>query len=92
MWASGNADSVNVNERVIVAAADVESGNWTVQVSAGPLTTELQSYSLVVNGAIVPSGESTTGGSQASSSSSPLLVFLLLVAGSLSSRYARELF
>ena len=54
MWASGVADSVNVNERVIVAASDVESGSWTVQVSSERLTTDSQSYSLVVNGAIAP--------------------------------------
>ena len=54
MWASsGAADSVNVNERVIIAAEDVESGTWTVRVSTNGLTTESQSYSLVVNGAIV---------------------------------------
>ncbi|CAM9414342.1 unnamed protein product, partial [Laminaria digitata] len=54
MWASSGAeDSVNVNERVIIAAEDVESGTWTVRVSTNGLTTESQSYSLVVNGAIV---------------------------------------
>lgn len=52
MWASGVVDTVNVNERVIVAAADVESGTWTVRVSAERLTTDVQRYSLVVNGAI----------------------------------------
>ncbi|CAM9132446.1 unnamed protein product, partial [Laminaria digitata] len=63
MWASGVADNVNVNERVIVAAEDVESGNWTVRVSAGRLTTYFQRYSLVVNGAIVPlAGDGADGG------------------------------
>lgn len=52
MWASGVVDSVNVNERVIVAVADVESGSWTIRVSAERLTTDVQRYSLVVNGAI----------------------------------------
>lgn len=63
MWASGVADSVNVNERVIVDVSDVESGNWTVRVSAERLTTEFQRYSLVVNGAIVPlAGDGADGG------------------------------
>ncbi|CAN0552174.1 unnamed protein product, partial [Laminaria digitata] len=54
MWASGDADDANVNERVIVDALDVESGTWEVWVEAKSLTTEFQSYSLVVNGAISP--------------------------------------
>lgn len=91
MWASGVKDSANVNERVIIAAADLESGNWTVQVSTDRLTTEVQSYSLVVNGAIVPLA-GNTGSSQISSSSSPLLAFLLFVGCSLSSRHSRDLF
>ena len=54
MWASsGELDTSNVNERVIIAAADVESGTWTVRVSTKGLLAESQSYSLVVNGAIV---------------------------------------
>ncbi|CAM9464026.1 unnamed protein product [Laminaria digitata] len=54
MWASsGEVDTSNVNERVIVAAADVESGTWTVRVSTKGLLTDSQDYSLVVNGAIV---------------------------------------
>ena len=54
MWSSlGSVDEANVNERVIVDAADVESGMWTVRVSTKRLTTASQSYSLVVNGAIV---------------------------------------
>eukprot|EP00904_Undaria_pinnatifida_P010989 jgi/Undpi1/701/HiC_scaffold_10.g04165.m1 len=53
MWANGVADSVNVNERVIIAAADVESGTWIVRVSTNRLLGESQNYSLVVNGAIV---------------------------------------
>lgn len=52
MWASGDADDANVNERVIVDALDVESGTWTVWVWAKSLTTDFQRYSLVVNGAI----------------------------------------
>ena len=56
MWASsGEVDTSNVNERVIIAAADVESGTWTVRVSAKGLLTDTQSYSLVVNGAIASS-------------------------------------
>lgn len=54
MWASGEKDAVNVNERVVIAATDVESGTWTVSVSTNSLQiTELQSYSLVVTGALV---------------------------------------
>ncbi|CAM9536300.1 unnamed protein product, partial [Laminaria digitata] len=53
MWVSlGLSDNRNVNERVIVAAADVESGIWTVRVVTNGLTTLSQRYSLVVNGAI----------------------------------------
>ena len=56
MWvSSGEVDTSNVNERVIIAAADVESGMWTVRVSTKGLLTDSQSYSLVVNGAIVHS-------------------------------------
>ena len=91
MWTSGVADSVNVNERVVIAAEDMESGNWTVRVSAEMLITEVQSYSLVVNGAIVPP-RGSTGGSQISSSSSPIFVSLLLVVSALSSRYSLDLF
>eukprot|EP00752_Nemacystus_decipiens_P004360 g3984.t1 len=54
MWASGITDTVNVNERVIVDAADIETGVWSVWVWAKRLTTDEQSYSLVVNGAISP--------------------------------------
>lgn len=54
MWASGATDTSNVNERVIVDAADVESGTWSVWVWAKVLSTDVQSYSLVVNGAISP--------------------------------------
>ncbi|CAN0382498.1 unnamed protein product [Scytosiphon promiscuus] len=54
MWAtSGEVDSRNVNERVIIAAEDVESGTYTVRVSTNHLLTDSQSYSLVVNGAMV---------------------------------------
>ncbi|CAN0198488.1 unnamed protein product, partial [Ectocarpus sp. 6 AP-2014] len=54
MWASGVTDSSNVNERVIVDADDVETGTWSVWIWADNLTTDVQSYSLVVNGAISP--------------------------------------
>ena len=52
MWASGDPDVTNVNERVVVDVADVESGVWRVWVWANRLGTDVQSYSLVVNGAI----------------------------------------
>lgn len=55
MWSSGEKDAVNVNERVAVGAADVESGTWKVFVSSNSFSAaEEQSYSLVVNGAISP--------------------------------------
>lgn len=54
MWATGDTDLVNVNERVVVDADDVETGTWSVWVWAKPLSTDEQSYSLVVNGAISP--------------------------------------
>lgn len=58
MWASGENDRVNVNERVIVAPNDVTAegiGVWTVYVEArGELTNVNQAYSLVVSGAISP--------------------------------------
>lgn len=54
MWLDGVADAVNVNERVVVDAADVESGTWTVWVWAKVLSTEEQAFSLVVTGAISP--------------------------------------
>ncbi|CAN0052316.1 unnamed protein product, partial [Hapterophycus canaliculatus] len=54
MWSSGVTDTSNVNERVIIDAADVESGTWSVWVWAKRLSTDAQSYSLVVNGAISP--------------------------------------
>lgn len=57
MWNSGEKDSANVNERVIVAAGEVETGTWSAQVSANQLTTSEQSYSLVVNGAIISTGD-----------------------------------
>lgn len=58
MWSSGETDKVNVNERVIVDAAGVETGVWSVWVSANSLTiSDEQSYSLVVNGAISPATE-----------------------------------
>lgn len=54
MWLNGVADAVNVNERVVIDAADVESGTWTVWVWANALSTEEQAFSLVVTGAISP--------------------------------------
>ena len=55
MWSSGDKDTVNVNERVVVGAADVQNGTWKVLVSSNGLSTaEDQSYSLVVHGAISP--------------------------------------
>lgn len=73
MWGSGIVDEANVNERVIIDAADVETGTWTIWVTAGVLTTDAQAYSLVVNGAISPG---TGEGAVAASSwdtSNPLL-------------------
>ncbi|CAN0458389.1 unnamed protein product [Ascophyllum nodosum] len=52
MWSTGVTDVYNVNERVIIDAADVESGTWTISVWANELGTDVQRYSLVVNGAI----------------------------------------
>lgn len=46
-------DTVNVNERIIVPAEKVLNGSWTVEVSVEALTTPTQSYSLVVNGALM---------------------------------------
>lgn len=76
-FATGVADLVNVNERVIVDAADVEGGTYTVRVTADGLTTATQSYSLVVNGAISPlaaSSEAPSAPSPVSSSSSSFSV------------------
>lgn len=53
MWSSGESDSNNVIERVVVSSADFEgegSGTWTVSVSASTLISETQPYSLVVTG------------------------------------------
>ncbi|CAM9894313.1 unnamed protein product [Scytosiphon promiscuus] len=52
MWMSGEADTVNVIERVIVPAESMESGEWSIIVSAKGLLTDEQSYSLVITGAI----------------------------------------
>ncbi|CAM9104825.1 unnamed protein product [Hapterophycus canaliculatus] len=68
MWSSGEKDNVNVNERVVVAAEDVESGTWTVSVSANSLEiTDRQSYSLVVNGALIGANVMVDNSSPASS-------------------------
>eukprot|EP00903_Cladosiphon_okamuranus_P015158 g14016.t1 len=61
MWSSGEKDTTNVNERVVVDASDVESGTWAVIVSSNSLTAaDEQSYSLVVNGAISPASGGVT--------------------------------
>ncbi|CAM9739795.1 unnamed protein product [Choristocarpus tenellus] len=52
MWSSGEADTRNVVERVIIPAEVVEEGTWTIMVTANELITEVQSYSLVVLGSI----------------------------------------
>ena len=83
MWASGKTDTVNVNERVIVDAEDVESGVWLVWVWAKSLTTDAQSYSLVVNGGISPAGGAgtiTTSSSTRSASGCMSLMFVALVS------------
>lgn len=68
MWSSGATDAVNVNERVIVDSADVETGTWTVWVRSGRLSTDDQTYSLVVNGAISPgTGDGQGAGSTSTS-------------------------
>lgn len=59
MWTSGETDTSNVIERVIVSEGDFgleEAGNWTVLVTANALSTESQSYSLAVTG---PFGKGT---------------------------------
>ncbi|CAN0227366.1 unnamed protein product [Scytosiphon promiscuus] len=55
MWKSGAADMVNVIERVIVPAGSLETGEWSVVVSAKALLTDDQAYSLVVTGPIYSS-------------------------------------
>lgn len=60
MWASGDVDAANNNERVIVPAEDVEAdpGTWAVRVWAKRLVaSSAQSYSLVVSGAIGPAAD-----------------------------------
>lgn len=56
------ADSVNVIERVIVASdvLDTASGCWTVSVSCLGLTTDNQSYSLVVTGPLAEGSGATS--------------------------------
>lgn len=55
MWEDNKWDKVNVNERVIVDADDItESGTWAVRVRSRSFSTDDQSYSLVVTGAISP--------------------------------------
>ncbi len=78
MWLSGVTDTVNVNERVIVNAADVESGTWSVWVWAKSLTTDEQSYSLVVNGAISPAGGVVVTESSSSTPSANVWIPLVL--------------
>lgn len=56
MWSDNPWDAVNVNERVIIGATDVtSSGSWMVRVRSRMFSTDSQSYSLVVTGAISPS-------------------------------------
>ncbi|CAB1111149.1 unnamed protein product [Ectocarpus sp. CCAP 1310/34] len=55
MWESGEDDIVNVVERVIVPVESMESGVWSVVVSAKALLTDEQLCSLVVTGAIYSS-------------------------------------
>lgn len=53
MWLSGEADSDNVIERVIVSAENVaeeESGTWMVSISPSSDFSDAQPYSLVVTG------------------------------------------
>ena len=71
MWSTGIADANNVNERVIVDAADVENGTWAILVWANELTTDVQSYSLVVNGAISPATGIAPEISESSSTTAP---------------------
>ena len=68
MWLSGAPDTSNVNERVVVPAASVESGEWTVTVSAKQLLAE-QGYSLVVTGAISSSEYASAQGEEAAATS-----------------------
>lgn len=49
MWGSGEADSVNVIERVIVPIVS-ERGKWEISVTSSSLVTETQAYSLVITG------------------------------------------
>ena len=76
MWSNGTVDSANVIERVIVPAVDFAAetnGTWAVTVSANELSTESQSYSLVVLG---PFGNGTAidvvGDYSAASPNTPL--------------------
>lgn len=88
MWSSGEKDAANVNERVVVDAADVESGTWTVSVSSNSLTAaDLQSYSLVVNGAISPGTGvgATSQPSSDSSSTAPTALWLPTALGAMAS-------
>lgn len=61
MWADNPWDEVNVNERVIVPAEDIEAnggGKWEVRVRSRTFATDSQKYSLVVTGAISPAESS----------------------------------
>lgn len=55
MWDSGDADTVNVNERVVVPVIS-QGGFWTVKVSSKALLSDTQAYSLVVTGAVRNTG------------------------------------
>ena len=73
MHSTGMPDADNVNERVIVDAADNEIGTWAISVWANDLTTDdVQSYSVVVNGAISPATGDAPEASESSSITAPL--------------------
>lgn len=97
MWSSGEKDNLNVNERVVVDASEVESGTWTVYVLSNSLTTsDVQRYSLVVNGAIGPGPEGVSSAdatcassdSHSAASTAPWLSIALGAAASMVAAYA----
>lgn len=74
MWADNKFDDSNVNERVIVSAAEVAemgtgSGIWSVRVRSRDLHTETQHVSLVVTGAISDVSVNSTAVSAAKTAS-----------------------
>ena len=71
MWSENKWDTVNVIERVIVDVEDVnESGTWLVRVRSRSFSTDDQSYSLVVTGAISPPNDGASSPHQASDGAS----------------------